>query len=131
MQTEAIVALLGIGGLLRRRPHTLSGGERQRVAIGRALLSQPRLLLMDEPLAGLDAARRADILPFLAALRGLPAIPLIYVTHAIEELTALADTVVLLEEGAWSLMADLMISLRVQTCRSRAGPTLEPCWRPR
>ena len=64
---DEVVELLGIGGLLARRPHTLSGGERQRVAIGRALLAQPRLLLMDEPLAGLDAERKAEILPFLRA----------------------------------------------------------------
>ncbi len=95
----AVVDLLGIGALLHRRPHALSGGERQRVAIGRALLSQPRLLLLDEPLASLDASRRADILPFIAALRRELAIPVVYVTHALEELAALADNVVLLQAG--------------------------------
>ncbi len=96
---DAIVTLLGIETLLDRRPHTLSGGERQRVAIGRALLSQPRLLLMDEPLSGLDAARKAEILPYLAQLGPVLALPMIYVTHAMDELVRLADDVVLLEAG--------------------------------
>jgi molybdate transport system ATP-binding protein len=96
---DEVVELLGIGGLLRRRPHTLSGGERQRVAIGRALLAQPRLLLMDEPLASLDAARKADILPFLQRLKAALHLPVIYVTHAMEEVTRLADSLVLIEQG--------------------------------
>ncbi len=96
---EAVVELLGIGTLLRRRPHTLSGGERQRVAIGRALLAQPRLLLMDEPLASLDAARRTEILPYLANLKDALRLPILYVTHALDELARLADTVVLLDTG--------------------------------
>ena len=96
---ETIVDLLGIGTLLRRRPSTLSGGERQRVAIGRALLAQPRLLLMDEPLASLDAARRAEILPYLARLRDALSLPILYVTHALDELARLANTVVLLDAG--------------------------------
>jgi molybdate transport system ATP-binding protein len=96
---DAVVELLGIGALLRRRPHTLSGGERQRVAVGRALLAQPRLLVMDEPLASLDAARRTEILPYLARLRDALRLPILYVTHALDELARLADTVVLLEAG--------------------------------
>jgi molybdate transport system ATP-binding protein len=96
---ETVVDLLGLGALLRRRPATLSGGERQRVAIGRALLAQPRLLVMDEPLASLDAARRAEILPYLARLRDALALPILYVTHALDELARLADTVVLLDAG--------------------------------
>jgi molybdate transport system ATP-binding protein len=97
---EEVVALLGIQHLLPRRPAGLSGGERQRVALGRALLARPRLLLMDEPLAALDAPRRAEVLPFLARLRDTPARPpILYVTHALEEVDALADTVVLLEAG--------------------------------
>ncbi len=96
---EEVVALLGIGGLLGRRPRTLSGGERQRVAIGRALLAQPRLLLMDEPLASLDAPRRAEVLPFLLRIKSELAIPILYVTHAIDEVFAIADTLVLLEMG--------------------------------
>lgn len=96
---DEVVALLGIGALLRRRPHSLSGGERQRVAIGRALLSQPRLLLMDEPLSGLDAPRKAEILPYLVELRRALALPIIYVTHAMDEVLRLADEVVLLDQG--------------------------------
>lgn len=96
---DEVVGLLGIEKLLDRRPHTLSGGERQRVAIGRALLSQPRLLLMDEPLASLDAARKQEILPFLARLKSALRLPILYVTHAMEEVTRLADHLVLIESG--------------------------------
>jgi molybdate transport system ATP-binding protein len=96
---DAVVELLGIAALLGRRPHTLSGGERQRVAIGRALLAQPRLLLMDEPLASLDTARKAEILPYLARLHASLNVPVLYVTHAFEEVAQLADTLVLLEGG--------------------------------
>ena len=96
---EEVVALLGIGHLLARRPGRLSGGERQRVALGRALLARPRLLLMDEPLAALDAARRAEVLPFLARLREAARLPILYVTHALEEVDALADRLVLVEAG--------------------------------
>ena len=96
---DDVVELLGIAALLDRRPHTLSGGERQRVAIGRALLAQPRLLLMDEPLASLDAARKAEILPYLARLKHALALPIIYVTHALDEVFAIADTLVLLANG--------------------------------
>ena len=95
-----VVALLGIGALLDRRPHTLSGGERQRVAIGRALLAQPRLLLMDEPLASLDTARKAEILPYLADMKTALRLPVLYVTHAMEEVVRLADAVVLMEAGS-------------------------------
>lgn len=96
---DEVVALLGIAPLLGRRPGRLSGGERQRVALGRALLSRPRLLLMDEPLAALDAARRGEVLPFLARLRDTTRIPILYVTHALDEVDALADRLVLLEGG--------------------------------
>lgn len=96
---DDVVDLLGIGTLLRRRPHTLSGGERQRVAIGRALLAQPKLLLMDEPLASLDAARKAEILPFLTRLKTALSLPILYVTHALDEVARLADTLVLVEAG--------------------------------
>jgi molybdate transport system ATP-binding protein len=96
---EEVVELLGIGALLSRRPHTLSGGERQRVAIGRALLAQPHLLLMDEPLASLDAARKAEILPFLTRLKTALRLPVIYVTHALDEVNLLADSIVLIAAG--------------------------------
>ena len=91
--------LLGIGHLLQRWPHELSGGERQRVAIARALATSPRLLLMDEPLAALDAARKAEILPYLERLQTELDIPVIYVSHAIDEVARLADHLVLLEAG--------------------------------
>jgi molybdate transport system ATP-binding protein len=96
---EEVVALLGIGHLLGRRPPALSGGEKQRVALGRALLSRPALLLMDEPLAALDAARRAEVLPFLSRLRERLSIPILYVTHALDEVDRLSDTLVLMEAG--------------------------------
>jgi len=99
VQFDTVVELLGIGGLLDRRPHTLSGGERQRVAIGRALLAQPHLLLMDEPLASLDEARRSEIMPYLARLKTALNLPILYVTHAFDEVTQLADSIVLLEAG--------------------------------
>ncbi|MGO4127688.1 molybdenum ABC transporter ATP-binding protein [Inquilinus sp. YAF38] len=94
-----VVELLGIGPLLERRPALLSGGEKQRVAIGRALLSSPRLLLMDEPLASLDEARKAEILPYLERLRDEARIPIIYVSHAIGEVARLATTLVVLADG--------------------------------
>lgn len=96
---ERIVELLGIGGLLARRPGTLSGGERQRVAIGRALLAQPRLLLMDEPLAALDEARKAEILPYIEALRDETGLPILYVSHALPEVARLATTIAVIEAG--------------------------------
>lgn len=94
-----VVDLLGIGHLLARSPGRLSGGETQRVAIGRALLASPRLLLMDEPLAALDAARREEILPYIERLRDESRIPIVYVSHAIAEVARLANTVVLLGNG--------------------------------
>ncbi|MDB5931052.1 MAG: molybdenum transporter ATP-binding protein [Polaromonas sp.] len=96
---EAAIELLGIGGLLGRRTHQLSGGERQRVAIARALATQPRLLLLDEPLAALDHARRQDILPWLERLRDELSIPMLYVTHSADEVARLADTLVVLDQG--------------------------------
>lgn len=97
---DDVVGLLGIRPLLARRPHALSGGERQRVAIGRALLRQPRLLLLDEPLASLDAARKAEILPYLVRLKTALRLPVLYVTHSLDELIQLADSVVLIEAGS-------------------------------
>ena len=93
------LALLGIGHLLRRMPHELSGGERQRVAMARALATSPRVLLMDEPLAALDAPRKAEILPWLEQLHQALDIPVVYVTHSVDEVARLADHVVLLEQG--------------------------------
>jgi molybdate transport system ATP-binding protein len=96
---QASIELLGIGSLLQRMPDELSGGERQRVAIARAIAMQPQLLLMDEPLASLDAARRQEIFPWLARLRDELKIPMLYVTHSAEEVTRLADHLVVLDRG--------------------------------
>jgi molybdate transport system ATP-binding protein len=96
---DRVVDLLGLGGLLDRRPGRLSGGEKQRVAIGRALLSNPRLLLMDEPLASLDEPRKAEILPYVERLRDHGNVPIVYVSHSIAEVTRLASAMVLLSEG--------------------------------
>jgi molybdate transport system ATP-binding protein len=96
---DAAIELLGIGHLLHRRPASLSGGERQRVAIARAVASAPRLMLLDEPLAALEAARRQDILPWLARLRDELKLPMLYVTHSVDEVARLAETVVLLDRG--------------------------------
>jgi len=94
-----VVDLLGLGDLLRRRPGGLSGGERQRVAIGRALLSGADALLLDEPLASLDQPRRIEVLPFLDRLRAANDTPMVYVTHAIDEVLRLADTITVLDRG--------------------------------
>jgi molybdate transport system ATP-binding protein len=96
---ERIVALLDIGHLLDRRPRLLSGGERQRVAVGRALLTQPRLLLLDEPLASLDAGHKREILPYLVRLRDDAGIPIVYVSHLSAEVRRIATTVVRLDAG--------------------------------
>jgi molybdate transport system ATP-binding protein len=94
-----IVAMLDIGHLLDRRPGKLSGGERQRVAVGRALLMKPRLLLFDEPLAALDAARKAEIFPYLERLRDEAGVPMVYVSHNPTEVRRIASTVVRLDGG--------------------------------
>jgi molybdate transport system ATP-binding protein len=94
-----VVELLGIAHLLERRPERLSGGERQRVAIARALATSPRLLLMDEPLAALDQARKQEILPYLERLHDELAIPVLYVSHSPDEVARLADHIVLMEDG--------------------------------
>jgi molybdate transport system ATP-binding protein len=96
---DRVIALLDIGQLLERRPRMLSGGERQRIAIGRALLMRPRLLLLDEPLAALDAARKREILPYLVRLRDEAGVPIVYVSHIAAELRAIASHVVFLNSG--------------------------------
>jgi molybdate transport system ATP-binding protein len=99
VQRQRITDLLDIGHLLERRPGKLSGGERQRVALGRSLLSKPRLLLLDEPLGALDEGRRAEILPYLVRLRDESRIPMVYVSHDAAEMRQLATQIVLLQDG--------------------------------
>jgi len=119
---DTVIELLGLQGLLQRRPHQLSGGERQRVALGRALLSQPRLLLLDEPLASLDVARRDEVLPYLARLRDEFAIPIVYVSHQFDEILRLATHVVLLAEGRVVTQGDVgSVSLHPEL-RAIVGP---------
>lgn len=96
---DPLVDLLGIGHLLQRKPVNLSGGERQRVALGRAVLAAPRLLLLDEPLAALDQSRRQEIMRMLEQLRDVARIPMVYVSHALDEVTRLADHMVVLDQG--------------------------------
>ncbi len=126
---DRVVELLELGSLLRRRPARLSGGERQRVAIGRALLASPELLLMDEPLASLDAARRNEVMAFIERLRDDLAIPIVYVSHAMDEVIRLADTMVVVSEGkvvATGGVEDLMsrLDLRPHTGRHEAGAVI-------
>jgi molybdate transport system ATP-binding protein len=125
-----IVDLLGIGALLDRRPEKLSGGEKQRVAIGRALLSSPRLLLMDEPLAALDDTRKTEILPYLEAMRDEMKIPIVYVSHSVAEVARLADRVIVMSDGKVTMAgtaADVLNqpSISIATDRREAGSLVE------
>lgn len=125
-----IVDLLGIGALLDRSPDTLSGGEKQRVAIGRALIASPRLMLMDEPLAALDDARKAEILPYIERLRDETRIPIIYVSHSVSEVARLADDVTILSGGrvlSHGAAADVLArhDLLPATERAEAGALVE------
>jgi molybdate transport system ATP-binding protein len=108
-QQTRVTDLLDIGNLLDRRPGKLSGGERQRVALGRALLAKPRLLLLDEPLAALDEDRRAEILPYLVRLRDEARIPMVYVSHDAAEMRQLATQIVLLQRGRVSSMGGVKV----------------------
>lgn len=119
---DDVVDLTGLSGLLQRRPHELSGGERQRVALGRALLAQPRLLLLDEPLASLDLARREELLPYFEKLRDALAIPIVYVSHQFEEVLRLANRVVLMDAGRVLADADLAAVSRHPALRDIVGP---------
>ncbi len=119
---DDVVELLGLGALTSRRPHELSGGEKQRVALGRALLSQPRLLLLDEPLASLDLARREEVLPYLEKLRDTLAIPIVYVSHQFDEILRLATRVVLLDSGRVVAHGDLATVSRHPALREIVGP---------
>lgn len=130
IEPARVIELLGLGSLLQRRPQTLSGGEKQRVAIGRALLAQPRILLMDEPLSALDVPRKTEVLDYIERLRDQLRIPIIYVSHSVPEITRLADTVVVLSEGkclAVGEVDDVMgrFDLRPATGRYEAGSLLD------
>lgn len=127
---DHVVDLLGIGHLLDRRPSYLSGGEKQRVAIGRALLADPRLLLMDEPLASLDEARKAEIYPYIERLRDEGGIPIVLVSHSVAEIARLATSVVVLSEGrvtASGPASEILLhtNLFVQTGLAEAGALIE------
>ena len=127
---DEVVELLALAPLLERRPNRLSGGERQRVAIGRALLASPRILLMDEPLASLDGARKAEILPFIERLGRELRLPIVYVSHSLDEVARLADSVVLVADGgiaAAGPVAEILtrLDLRAHTGRFEAASLLE------
>ena len=129
VELDRVVETMGIAHLLDRKPDKLSGGERQRVAIGRALLASPRLLLMDEPLAQLDAARRHEILSFIERLREAFAIPIVYVSHAMDEVIRLADTLVLIDAGKVAAVGPVeellsRLDLRPLTGRYEAGAVI-------
>ena len=125
-----VVDLMGLRALLRRRPDTVSGGEKQRVAIGRALLAQPRILLMDEPLAALDVTRKTEILDYIERLRDELAIPIVYVSHSVPEIIRLADSVVLISDGRCLAAGDVddvmgRLDLKPATGRFEAGSLIE------
>ncbi len=128
---DEVVDLLGIKHLLDRRPAKLSGGEKQRVAIGRALLTSPRLLLMDEPLSSIDDGRKEDLLPFIAKLPRAFCIPILYVTHSIDEIERLADNLVLMADGKSIATGDAAeMANRIQSGRNfrvQAGPATTIC----
>jgi molybdate transport system ATP-binding protein len=128
---DEVVDLLGIKHLLDRRPAKLSGGEKQRVAIGRALLTSPRLLLMDEPLSSIDDGRKEDLLPFIAKLPRAFCIPILYVTHSIDEIERLADNLVLMADGKSIATGDAAeMANRIQSGRNlrvQAGPATTRC----
>lgn len=129
-EIDHLVELLGIGPLLDRRPGMLSGGERQRVALGRALLTAPDAMLLDEPLSALDHARKQEIMPYLERLRDEARVPVLYVSHAIDEVTRLADHMILLDGGriaAAGPVSEIMARLDLfpLTGRFEAGAVLE------
>ncbi|MEP7328556.1 MAG: molybdenum ABC transporter ATP-binding protein [Betaproteobacteria bacterium] len=130
IQPSRVIEVLGLGPLLHRRPGALSGGEKQRVAIGRALLAQPMLLLLDEPLASLDVPRRTEILDYIERLRDEFRIPIIYVSHSVAEITRLADAVAILSEGKCVAVGDVddvmnRMELKPITGRYEAGSIID------
>ncbi len=128
-QLEHVTEILGIGALLARYPQQLSGGEKQRVALGRALLNSPRLLLMDEPMAALDRPRKAEILPYLERLHAEAEIPVLYVTHDLDELVRIADHLALMERGrilGQGPLGEMLASLDLPIARDEdAGALIE------
>ena len=127
---DKVITLLGLEELLERRPANLSGGEKQRVAIGRALLTSPRLLLLDEPLASLDSTRKSEILQYIELLRDEFRIPIVFVSHAVEEVTRLADEIVLLDRGQVTATGSVeaimgRLDLKPLTGRYEAGAVIE------
>jgi molybdate transport system ATP-binding protein len=121
LKFDDVIGLLGLEPLVARRPHELSGGEKQRVAMGRALLSQPRLLLLDEPLASVDMARREEVLPYLERLRDNFSIPIVYVSHQFDEVLRLATRVVLLDAGRVVAEGDIATVSRDPKLRAIVG----------
>jgi len=130
IEPARVIDLLGLTALLHRRPDKLSGGEKQRVAIGRALLAQPRVLLLDEPLASLDVPRKTEILDYVERLRDAFDIPIVYVSHAVPEIARLADTVVILSDGQCVAAGDVdkvmgRLDLEPYAGRYEAGSVIE------
>ncbi len=130
IERDKVITLLGLEDLLERRPVNLSGGEKQRVAIGRALLRSPRLLLLDEPLASLDSTRKSEILQYIELLRDEFRIPIVFVSHAVEEVTRLADEIVLLDRGQVTATGSVeaimgRLDLKPLTGRYEAGAVIE------
>jgi len=130
IEEARVIDLLGLGALLHRKPRALSGGEKQRVAIGRALLAQPRILLMDEPLAALDIPRKTEVLDYIERLRDEINIPIVYVSHSVTEITRLADTVVVVSDGTCLAVGDVdevmgRLDLKPATGRYEAGSVLD------
>ncbi|WP_293268283.1 molybdenum ABC transporter ATP-binding protein [Neptunomonas sp.] len=129
LSLEEVSQLLGISHLLQRMPDKLSGGEKQRIAIGRALLSDPEILLMDEPLSALDFSTKAEIIPYLEQLHERLSIPIIYVTHALSEVKSMAEHIVLLEKGkvtAQGPLKEMLLDLTAPLARfSNAGSLLD------
>lgn len=130
IEPHSVIDLLGLGQLLRRKPASLSGGEKQRVGLGRALLAQPRLLLLDEPLSSLDGPRKGEILTYIERLRDTFGVPMIYVSHSVPEITRVADAIVLVAEGqciAAGPVDQIMgrLDLKPHTGRYEAGALIE------
>lgn len=120
-----VIQLLGLEKLLKRSPRHLSGGEKSRVALGRALLAMPDILLLDEPLANLDQERRAEILPWLERLRDLARVPIFYISHSLEEVARLADQVVLLDKGKITALGSVFEVLAGRGAEKKLGAVLE------